>query len=166
MAFGCVALADDHADFGRADLFGNPVEFTQSEEQQISRHFRASLECHFLKARACGLCRGDGHIAHRHLVFGHNNGQIEGSLVVRLIPAGHETPGVGSFELSEQCALFGTFWVFIVKREEAVGLLVNLAGIGCAESVFSWRQLLGEPERRGLRFGIDVNFGGWHICHI
>ena len=55
LALWPVALADDDADFGRADLLGDPVEFAEPEEQQVGRHFRASLKGNFFQTSACSL---------------------------------------------------------------------------------------------------------------
>ncbi len=67
----------------------------------------------------------------------------------RLVPGGHEAARVGILELGEQRARLALGRV-VVQREQARGLLVDLAVIGEAQRIRAGLDLALERQRRGL----------------
>ena len=156
LRLAAIALAGDHADFGLARHLGGPLQFAQAEEEQIGGHFGAGAEGHASLAAAHVRCRFDRHVADRQFAGRHDGGQVERRLVARLVPARHEAPRVGRFELGEQSALRLALIIGVVEREQAVRLLIDDAGIGDGQAVIARRQRLAEIQRHGLRIGIDL----------
>ena len=153
-----VAPPRDHADLGLADHLVDALEVAEREEQQVGAHLRAVGELH--RALAVGLrpLARDRHVGDRHLAGRRVDGEREDRLHARLVPNGCEAARVGVFELSEKRPLLAAGAV-VVQREQARGLLVDLAGVVDRQLVAPRRQRLGEHEGGGLLFVVQHRAG-------
>ena len=152
-----LAAGGDHADFGAVDGVGGAFEVAEGEEQQVGRHLRRGLEADQALAARQVVALRHRHVADRHLRRRHGGDQVEGRLVVRLVPGRHEAARIRRLELGEQRTLLAGLAV-VVQREQAVGLGVDLAAVIHRQQVAADRQRLVEGEGGGLRGGVDAGF--------
>ncbi len=139
------ALLRDHADLRAIGRGGDAIELAGAEEQQIGGHLRRRLKLHDREPAARITLRGHRHVAHRHLRGGHGHFQIEGGLVVGLVPRRNEAAGVGIFELGVQRALLASLAV-VVDGEQPVGLRADLAGVAHRQLILALGDGLVEGE--------------------
>ena len=105
LRLGPVAAAHHDPDLGLAGHLGDPAEVAAAEEQQVGGHDRGRLEPDFLEAAAERLRLAPAGMLLTAISLGRNpGGEVEGRLVIGLVPAREEAPRVGRLELREDRA--------------------------------------------------------------
>ena len=152
------ALGDD-ADLGAVVAGkGGALEIADTEEQQVGRHPRRGLEHRAAQAAGASARAGHRHVADHHVAGRRVHRQVEGRLVVGLVPGRHEAARIRVLELRVQRALLAR-GRRVVEREQAVRLRVDGAGVVGGQHVAPRRQRRGEGEGRGLRGFVQADPG-------
>ncbi len=153
------AAAHHHAHVDAVHRAADPLKVAHAQEQQVARHPGRGLEGDALQPARQRLDPGLRHVGDRHLALRRRDGELEGRLLRRLVPAGDEAAGVHVLELGDQHPLPALRRV-VVEGEQAGGAGIDPAAIVDDQQVSAPLDGAAKVQAGGFGGRIEGDLGG------